>query len=369
MKIPLVDLKANYLSIKEEIDEAISKVIDETAFIGGKYLEQFEENFAKKVGSKYCVGCSSGTTAIQLALLTQGDHHIVLTVPNTFIATVEAIKSAGDWPVFCDVSDHNGLMRISSAIDETKRQGVRIILPVHLFGASVDVNAIVHNCSENKIIEDAAQAHFAKYNDGSFVGSKNLTCFSFFPGKNMGAFGDAGCITTNEKDEYEFMKAYRDHGRKSKFESDFMGNNFRMDAIQAAILNVKLNHIIEWNNKRKNAARLYDQKLSKIKNIRFLHNLPWEDSKYENQVFHLYVIRTDRRDDLKKYLESKGISCGIHYPLPIHKQKVYSVDGESLSFPTAETLSKEILSLPIYPEITSEQIEYVCYNISEFFFQ
>lgn len=367
MKIPLVDLKANYNSIKEEIDSAIHEVIDKTAFVGGPFLEKFEEEFARKIGAKYCIGCSSGTTAIQLALLAHNaNNSAVVTVPNTFIATAEAVEATNGWPIFCDVLE-TGMMNISSSIECIKDKNCDNIIPVHLFGSVVDVDILKEKLPNVTIIEDAAQAHFARYNDGKFVGSKNTTCYSFFPGKNMGSFGDAGAVTTNDTEIYEYIKAYRDHGRKTKFESDFIGNNFRMDAIQAAILSVKLKYIEQWNARRRDIARFYDQKLSDIQQLKIRHKMFWDDSKYENQVFHLYVVLSKKRNELKKFLEGEGISCGIHYPVPIHKQKAFKKMYEGHVFPIAEKLSEQMLSLPIFPEMSNEQVEYVCSKIKEFF--
>jgi dTDP-4-amino-4,6-dideoxygalactose transaminase len=371
LKIPFVDLRANYLSIKEEIDAAIKNVIDNCAFIGGPYLEEFEENFAKKVGAKYCVGCSSGTSALQIAMKAHKLNEFV-TPSNTFVATAEAGESLDIYANFIDVDEENGLMNLNDAVDMVGFcSDINGIVPVHLFGNVVDVDLLRQKLDNVKvenvtIIEDAAQAHFAKYNDGSYVGSKNTTCFSFFPGKCLGGFGDSGCLTTNNRDVYEFAKAFRDHGRKSKYESEIVGMNLRMDALQAAILNVKLKYILDWNTKRRSAARHYDQKLNKIKQIKILHKMCWEDPKYENQVFHLYVIRTDRRDELKKFLESNGVSCGVHYPIPIHCQGAYK-NNNNRKLPITEMLSKQILSLPMYPELTEEQIEYICLKVGEFY--
>lgn len=366
MKIPLVDLKLNYNSIKQEIDSAIQNVINKTSFIGGEFVEKFEEEFSKKIGAKYCVACSSGTTAIQLAIFAHKiENSQIITVPNTFIATVESIQATKNSPVFCNVLA-DGLIDVDDAIHNMKTKKINNIIPVHLFGSVVDVDAIKQK-TKSIIIEDAAQAHFARYNDNKFVGSKNTTCFSFFPGKNMGAFGDAGAVTTNNKSIYEYMKAFRDHGRKSKYESDFFGNNFRMDAIQAAILSVKLKYIDEWNQKRRKIAMLYDEKLKKIEQIKIRHKLLNDNINYENQVFHLYVILTKQRNKLKSFLENCGISCGIHYPIPIHKQKVLKKTYKNISFNEAEKISNQMLSLPIFPELTNEQVEYICEKIKEFY--
>jgi dTDP-4-amino-4,6-dideoxygalactose transaminase len=369
MKIPLVDLKANYLSIKEEIDAAIKNVVDSCSFIGGKYLEEFEENFAKKVGAKYCIGCSSGTSALQIAMKAHGCTCDFVVPTNTFIATAEGGEALGASIEFCDVEE-NGLIDIDHLVDILGFNGIECAIPVHLYGNVVDVDLIKsklnkvmpHQADDLIIIEDAAQAHFAKYKDGSYVGSKNTTCFSFFPGKCIGGFGDSGCLTTNDKEIYEYAKAYRDHGRRSKYESSFIGTNLRMDALQAAILNVKLNHILDWNEKRRQCAKKYNELLSGIEQIK----LPEYN---ENSVYHLYVIRElqGRRNELKKFLETNEMSVGIHYPVPLHRQEAFSWANDEYNLPMAEKLSGEILSLPIYPELTTEQIEFVCSKIKEFY--
>jgi dTDP-4-amino-4,6-dideoxygalactose transaminase len=362
MKIPLVDLKANYLSIKEKIDSAISNVINDTAFIGGKYVQKFEEEFAAKIKAKYCVFCSSGTSALQLAYLA---HHIenkgIITTSNTFIATAEAAESLASEGVECFVDvNENGLINIDLLEQKLWDSSRFVVVPVHLYGQVVDVDLIKSKYNV-EIIEDAAQAHFARYKDGSYVGSKDTTCFSFFPGKNLGGFGDSGALVTNNEDIYKYAKMYRDHGRKSKFESEIVGSNLRGDGIQAAILSVKLQHILEWNEKRKTIAKKYNEYLKDIKEIK----TPVYDG---NFVYHLYVIQelTSRRDELKKHLEDSGISCGIHYPVPIHKQKAFNWASES-NLPITEMLASQILSLPIYPELLNEQIEYICEKVREFY--
>ncbi len=362
MKIPLVDLKTNYLSIKEEIDSAISSVINDTAFIGGKYVQKFEEEFAQKIGAKYCVGVSSGTTALQIALLAHNKPSVI-TTSNTFIATAEAAESVREGSVegFIDVTE-NGLIDINKL--ETKLwPGCNIcVIPIHLYGQVVDIDVIKAKFPNILLIEDCAQAHFAKYKDGSYVGSKDTTCcFSFFPSKNLSCFGDGGAITTNDKKIYEFAKAYRDHGRRSKYESNIVGTNARLDGIQAAILSVKLQHIIEWNEQRKAIAKKYNDCLKDIKEIK----TPIYD---ENFVYHLYVIQelTNRRDELKKCLESSDIKCGIHYPTPIHLQEAFSWAKEQ-KLPITEKLSKEILSLPVWPGMSIEQIEFICNKVKEFY--
>jgi len=362
MKIQFVDLHANYLSCREEIDEAIAKVIEKTAFISGEFLEKFEEEFANKIGAKYCIGVSSGTSALQISFLAHKKYSVA-TQANTFIATAESVESAIEGSVehFIDV-DENGLMELES-LEKKVWPGCNLcIIPVHLYGQTSDVDSIKQKFDNDVcIIEDCAQAHFARYNDGTYVGSKNTSAFSFFPSKRMGCFGDGGAITTNDEAVYRFAKAYRDHGRTSKYHSDFVGNNMRLDGIQAAILSVKLKHVLDWNDKCRAVARKYNELL---KNIEFIKTPEYN----ERHIYHLYVIRelSSRRDELKKHLESNGISCGIHYPVPIHLQMAFSWANEQ-ELPMTEKLCKEILSLSMYPELSDEQIEYVCDKIEEFY--
>jgi len=385
-KIPLVDLRANYLSIKSQIDEAISKVFENTSFIGGPILSEFESNFAKKCNAKYCIGVSSGTSAIQLAIEAYKLKYFLnkypdesmnhwkydrwskaITVSNTFIATVESA-----WNAKCDISfvdvNENGLINtklLEQKVEEMKMFDLDFVIPVHLYGQVCDMDEINRIC-KNKchVIEDCAQSHFSRYSDGSVVGSKNTCCFSFFPGKSLGSFGDAGAITTNDPEIASLCKKLRNHGRDNKFDSDVFGYNYRMDTLQAAILNVKLNHIDEWNDKRRNIVKLYNEKLSSIKDI----IIPKYD---ENYAYHLYVIRTPKRDELLKFLNENEIECGIHYKIPVHQQKVAKFLMKSLSnkesLPVTEKLSNEILSLPIYPELQIEDVEYICTKIKEFF--
>jgi dTDP-4-amino-4,6-dideoxygalactose transaminase len=363
MKIPFVDLKANYLSIKEEIDSAIAHVIEKTAFISGPFVEEFEENFAKKIGAKYCVGVSSGTSALQIALLAHKKQSVI-TTSNTFIATAESAESIRGCSIesFVDV-DENGLVSIK-ALETKIWPGCNFcVIPVHLYGQVVDIDTIKKKFNSDVcIIEDAAQCHFGRYKDDTYVGSKNTSCFSFFPGKRLGCYGDGGAITTNDEKIYEYAKAYRDHGRKSKYESEIIGTNARLDGIQAAILSTKLNHVLDWNDKCRKIAKKYNNFLQ-------TKNIPIKTPDYNEQyIYHLYVIRemSGRRDELKKYLESAEIQCGIHYKIPIHKQKAFDWAKEQ-SLPITEMLCSEILSLPIWPELSDEQIEYTCSKINEFY--
>ncbi|NIM03356.1 aminotransferase class I/II-fold pyridoxal phosphate-dependent enzyme [bacterium] len=353
--MPLVDLKRQYLSIKKEIDGAIQEVIDKSAFIMGENVQGFENEFAKFCGVKYGVGTSSGTTALHLALVAwgikQGDE--VITVPYTFIATTEAISQTGAKVVFVDIEDRSYAMdpeKIEGAITER----TKAIIPVHLFGQPADMDKIRELANKHNIIviEDACQAHGAEYR-GKRVGSLgDIACFSFYPGKNLGAYGDAGMAVTNNKELVEKMNLLRNHGYQKKYYHQMEGYNYRLDAIQAAILRVKLRHLEEWTEKRRKNARLYDELLkgSGVETPR--------EMEYARHVYHLYVIGTDKREGLYSRLRENGISAAIHYPLPLHLQQAYEYLGyKKGDFPVSEACSERLLSLPMFPELTEDEIK------------
>ena len=355
MRIPLVDLKRQYLSIKNEIDGAIQEVIDKSAFIMGENVQEFEDEFAKFCGVKYGVGTSSGTTALHLALVVcgikRGDE--VITVPYTFIATAEAISHTGAKVVFVDIEGRSYTMN-PAKIEQAITERSRAIIPVHLFGHSADMDRIIDIAKKNNliIIEDSCQAHGAEYR-GRRVGSiGDIGCFSFYPGKNLGAYGDAGMAVTDNKVLAEKMRLLRNHGYEKKYYHKIEGYNYRLDAIQAAILRVKLKHLDEWTEKRRRNAKLYNQLLkgSKVKT-------PLE-MEYAKHVYHLYVIRADNRDKLNLRLKENDIGATIHYPLPLHLQEAYKNLGyKKGDFPISETCSAELLSLPMFPELTEDEIK------------
>ena len=364
MKIPLVDLKTQYLSIKTEIDEAIQRVIDNTAFIMGEEVKRFEEEFASYCNVKYAIGTSSGTTALHLALITcgvdKGDE--VITVPNTFIATTEVISQCGAKVVFVDIDEKSynlDVTKLESAITPK----TKAILPVHLYGQPAHLTPIIDIAKKHnfKVIEDAAQAHGAEYKGQRVGGIGDVGCFSFYPAKNLGAFGDAGMLVTNNEEIAEKVDMLRNHGRFTKYEHLVEGYNYRLDALQAAILGTKLKHIDEWTDKRRYNADLYSELLQDVDVI-----TP-KEMDYVKHVYHLYVIRTTKRDELGDWLESNGVSTGIHYPIPLHLQKAYEYLGHRVGdFPVAERCANEILSLPMYPELREEQIEYIVKAIKGF---
>ncbi|MBW2989028.1 DegT/DnrJ/EryC1/StrS family aminotransferase [Candidatus Woesearchaeota archaeon] len=366
MDVKFVDLKAQYNGIKKEIDSAIREIVENTSFIMGQPLKQFEENFAQYCNSRFAVGVSSGTSALHQALLAAGVQRgdEVITVPHTFMATVEAIFQAGAKPVFVDVKD-DGLMDIEE-IGGAITEKTKAILPVHLYGKPVDVTKIRKISDENergndiRIIEDCAQAHGAELN-GEKVPIGEVGCFSFYPGKNLGGYGDGGAVVTDDEKIAEKAAMMRDHGRTSKYEHMKIGFNERMDAMQAAILNVKLKFLDEWTEKRIAHAKLYNKELKGVVNTP-------EITEDKRHVFHLYTIQTERRDELQGFLKENGISTGVHYPIPLHLQPALKELGyKKGDFPETERLADSVLSLPMYAELSDEKISYVCKKIKEFF--
>jgi len=399
MKIPFVDLKKQYGCIKVEIDSAIQTVINESTFTLGKYVESFEEDFAKYCGAKYCVGVSSGTDALHLALLAygvgRGDE--VITVPNTFIATAEAISMTGAKPVFVDIDPQTYNMDpqklrefletncdIDSKTDKPTNgqthKCIKAIIPVHLYGQPADMDPILEIAKKYnlKVIEDACQAHGAVYYSQKsetknrqpltlnakpcHVGSLgDAGCFSFYPGKNLGAYGDGGAIVTNDPELAQKLRLLRNHGQQSKHIHVIEGYCDRLHALQAAILTVKLQKLEEWNQRRRENASIYNQLLEDIDVI-----IPYVANNVEH-VFHLYVIKIKNRDTLRMALNLKGIATGIHYPSPLHLQPAYKHLGHKQGdFPITERVAEEILSLPMFPELTPEQIEYVVKQTKDF---
>ena len=364
MKIPLVDLKANYLSIKKDIDSAIQRVIDNTAFIMGENVKNFERNFAKFCNAKHAIGCSSGTSALHLALMAAevGHDDEVITVPNTFIATTECITHVGATVKFIDVDPQTLLIDIDK-IEHAITPQTKAIIVVHLYGQMLDMERI-REIGKNRdltIIEDSAQAHAAEFKGHQPGYYGDVATFSFFPAKNLGCFGDGGAVVTNDDKLAERIRLLVNHGRTTKYEHKIEGYNYRLDALQAAILDAKLPHLEKWTDLRRQHAKFYND------------NLPSEvrtPSETENckYVYYMYVIRTDKRNDLMAFLKEKDVSCGIHYPIPLHLQPAYSYKGYKRGdFPVAEKAAKEILSIPIYPEMTQEQLRYVVDSITEFF--
>jgi len=363
IQIPLVDLHTQYAGIKAEIDAAVHRVLDNSNFILGKEVSDFEEVFAATVGAKGAVGLASGTGALQLALravgIGPGDE--VITTAHTFFATAEGVSQLGGRPVFVDI-DPCTYNIDPNLVEAAITQRTKAVLPVHLYGQPANMRSLRDICTRHGLwlIEDAAQAVAAEY-DGARCGSLgDLACFSFYPSKNLGAYGDAGAVTGTDERLLAKVRKLRDHGRTSKYEHDEIGFGQRIDALQAAILGVKLPHLEEWTEKRRAHARRYGELLSDNE-----VETPFEAPNVRH-VYHLYVIRTPRRDAVLEHLRSRGVDAGIHYPIPLHRQPAYLKLGYGgLSLPITERVATEIISLPIYPELTAAQIEFVAQCVGE----
>ncbi len=358
MNVPFLDLKSQYLSIKSEIDSAIQQVIEKTAFAGGPFVETFEKQFAVYCNCEHGIGVSSGTSALWLALLGlgigAGDE--VITTPNTFIATAEAISYAGATPVFVDIDEtsYNIDPNLLAAAITPK---TKAIIPVHLFGQMADMTAICEIAREHNlyVIEDASQAHGAMHRGKKAGEFGHAACFSFYPGKNLGAYGEAGGIVTNDGELAQKIKMYRDHGQSQKYYHEYVGWNGRMDGIQGAVLSVKLKHIDQWNDARRAHAKQYDALLAEIPAIVSPVEIP--DAKH---VYHIYAIRANNRDSIIEEMKARNVFCGIHYPVPLHLQNAYKYLGYTAGdFPVAERCSNEYISLPMFPELTDESVAHV----------
>ena len=352
-----VDLMAQYVTIKDQIDYAINKVLNKGEFILGEDLRTFEKNYAFYCNTKFCIGVSSGTEALHLALkamgIGKGDE--VITSANTYIATAFAISYTGAKPILVDIDPETYNIDVE-LIEKNITKNTKAIIPVHLYGRPADMDGIIdyREKYDIPIIEDASQAHGAEFR-GKKIGSiGDIGCFSFYPGKNLGAYGDGGAIVTNNPEIAKKVSMFRNYGQKNKYEHQFIGYNNRLDNIQAAILNVKLKYLDEWNSKRINAASTYRRLLQNGNVI-----LP-QSANYIKHVYHLFVIRCLDREKCRKYLNENGIPSGIHYPVPIHLQKAYNfLDYNYGDFPITEKYSECILSIPIYPELDINTIEQI----------
>ncbi len=365
MQIPYLDLKAQHDAIRPEIDRAIATVIDSNRFGLDPAVSEFEAAFAEFCQAKHCIGVNNGTNALLLALKAMdiGTGDEVVTTANTFVATVAAIVHAGARPVLVDVDpDSRNLDPTLLSLALSRR--TRAVIPVHLYGRMADMEAIGRLAGNHDIaiLEDAAQAHGADYRGRRAGSVGRAAAFSFYPAKNLGAFGEAGAITTNDAAVDKQARLLRDHGSSSKYTHDLVGYNARMAGIQGAVLKVKLGYLQRWNEDRRRVAGWYRQQLADVP-----VTLPSVDNGCR-QVFHLFVIETERRDELQQYLKDQGVTTLIHYPIPIHLQPALEYLGYRRGdFPVAEKLAGEILSLPIYPELTELQVTYVCDQIREFF--
>jgi dTDP-4-amino-4,6-dideoxygalactose transaminase len=361
--IPLVNLKAQYDSIKPEIDAAIAAVINQTAFIGGTFVQKFEEEFARYCGVKTCVGVANGTDALFIALkaLGIGPGDEVITAANSFVATSEAIKMAGAQVVFVDVDPETYLIDVAR-IEEKVTSKTKAIIPVHLYGQPADMQAIRAIAKKHGlfIVGDAAQAHGAKDKGTPIAQLADITAFSFYPGKNLGAYGDGGALVTDNEEWAAKARMFANHGRTKKYDHDFEGVNSRLDGLQAAILSVKLRHLEQWTEGRRRVARRYSELLKGVVGT------PQERADVR-AVYHLYIVRVDaaKREKLQAELAANGVSTGIHYPIALPYLNAYKYLGHTASdFPVSLKVSNEILSLPIYSELSDEEIQFVAEQVA-----
>lgn len=365
MKVPFLDLKAQYLSIKDDVDAAIHQVVDKTAFAGGPFVAGFETEFAAFCRTRHAIGVGSGTEALWLALLALGvgPGDEVITVPNTFIATVEAITYCGATPVFVDV-DAKTYNMDPALLEGAITVKTRAIIPVHLFGQMADMDPIMDIARKHgvSVVEDACQSHGARYKGRSAGSIGDAGCFSFYPGKNLGAYGEAGAVVTDNEDLDRKIRMLRDHGQAKKYYHSAVGWNARMDGIQGAVLSVKLKHLDRWNEARRRNARTYGELLGGVASV-----VPPVEEDQRKHVYHIYAIRMAKRDAAIEYLAKKEIFCGIHYPVPLHLQDAYRFLGRPAgSYPIAEASSSEFLSLPMFPELQESQMEAVVAGLKNF---
>ncbi len=363
-KIPCLDLKGQHQQIKQEVFAAFEKVYENTAFSGGPFVEEFEKSFASFCNSKYAVGVNNGTTALHLAMLAlgigAGDEVII--PANTFIATAWGVTYTGATPVFVDCDPDTW------EIDPTKIEAkitskTKAIIGVHLYGQPFDIDAVSAICKKHKLflIEDAAQAQGAVYKGVKAGTSGEMACFSFYPGKNLGACGEAGGITTNNESYYKHLQSLRNHGSTVRYYHDEVGFNMRMGGLEGASLSIKLKYLPSWNARRQQIAKRYQ---SEIKNPKV--KMQVQPAGHES-IFHLFVITTENRDEMMKYLNSKNIFPGLHYPVPCHLQKAYSNLGyKKGDMPNSEYLAEHCLSLPMYAELTDEDVSYVIKQVNSY---
>ena len=362
MQVPFLDLKAHHDSMRGELETAIREVMDSNAFAGGPFVAKFEQDFATYCGAADAIGVGNGTDALWLSLLAlgigAGDE--VITVPMTFMATAEAISYSGAKPVFVDIDERTYTLD-PDLLERAISPRTKAIIPVHLFGQAADMGAILEIARRRglPVIEDACQAHGAEYRGRKTGSIGTAGCFSFYPGKNLGALGEAGAVVTNNEELRNKIQMLRDHGQAKKYHHALIGWNARMDGIQGAALQVKLKHLDRANQARRANARFYDQHLAEVEEV----ILPRE-AEYARHVYHLYVVRVQNRDRVLQAMANRGIACGIHYPIPVHLQEAYRFLGHRKgSFPVAERCAEEFLSLPMYPELTTMQLDAVVHEL------
>ena len=375
--IPFIDLVKPHVTLKQELLAVVAQAVDSASFIGGPMVAGFEADFAEYVGTRFAAGVGSGTDALRFALLAMGigPGQGVVTVPNTFIATTEAITQTGAKIYFVDCEADTCLLdvnRLEAFLKEHCAQGAQrerpaALLPVHLYGQCADMDGILGLARkyELRVLEDAAQAHGATYKNKPAGSLGDAAAFSFYPAKNLGACGEAGAVTTNDPQIDAQVRMLRDHGQRTKYYHVLEGYNGRLDAIQAGFLRVKLRRLEEWNHQRRQLARIYDQAFAGSDGVRPVRVLP-----HNHSCYHLYVIQVAQRDALRAWLEAKGMATGLHYPLPLHLQECYQHLGYAPgSFPAAERSAAEVLSLPIYPGLEAEQARRVAQEVLNFLHQ
>jgi dTDP-4-amino-4,6-dideoxygalactose transaminase len=363
-KIPCLDLKGQHQQIKKEVFEAFEKVYEQTAFSGGSFVEEFEKNFAGFCDTKYAIGVNNGTTALHLAMLALGigDGDEVIIPANTFIATAWGVSYTGATPVFVDCDPETWEMDISR-LESKITSKTKAVIGVHLYGQPFDIEAALKICRKHNLflIEDAAQAQGARYLNKPVGGFGEMACFSFYPGKNLGACGEAGGLTTNNADYYKHLQSLRNHGSVVRYYHDEIGYNMRMGGLEGASLTIKLTYLPDWNNKRKVIAGKYHKG---IKNPKIKMQI--QPTGHES-VFHLFVVTTEKRDELMKFLNEKNIFPGLHYPVPCHLQKAYASLGyKKGDFPNSEYLADHCLSLPMYAELSDADVDYVIETLNSY---
>jgi dTDP-4-amino-4,6-dideoxygalactose transaminase len=363
-QIPMVDLRRQCRALKTEIDEAIQSVLDSCDFIMGDAVSQFEVQLGQELGAKFVVGCASGTDALQIALMAigLGPGDEVITTPFTFVATAETILLLGARPVYVDIDPKTYNLEANQVADRVSSR-TKAIIPVHLFGQPCDMAPILSVAKEKglRIIEDAAQAIGATYRDRSVGTLGDLGALSFYPSKNLGAYGDAGAILSDSQELAQRCRMIGLHGSRVRYKHEILGINSRLDSLQAAILSVKLKHLKEWIDARRRAARRYDEALRGL-DLSLPYYAPNSEPSY-----HQYSIRTSRRDALAEFLRQRGVSSAIYYPIPLHLQPAYQPLAAGVRLPVAERVAKEIISLPLFPELEDQEIDYITSAVAEFY--
>jgi dTDP-4-amino-4,6-dideoxygalactose transaminase len=382
MQVPFMDLKRQYEMIKDEIDQAISETIDATAFVAGAKVKEFEASFARYCNVEHAIGISNGTGALYTALKAYdiGKHDIVVTTPMTFIATAEAISLTNAEPVFVDIEESSFNLsparlreyfkkncewseKKKALIDNERKARVRAVIPVHLYGQVADMDEIKKIAKENNLIvlEDACQAHGAEYKGKKAGAIGDIAAFSFYPSKNLGAYGQGGMVVTPKPEIAERIRILIDHGQKERYHHLIEGWNFKMDGFQAAILNVKLNYLDDWNEDRRQNVKYYTELLAGVEKIMLPKELP--DRKH---IYHLFSARVKDRTGFMEFMKNEGVGTSIHYPVPLHLQPAYKHLGyQEGDFPVSEQAASEVVSLPMFPELTKQEIEYTCQKIRE----